>query len=614
MNVFLATRLVIDTAFPQLCEHPCVTIRKTLLLAFLFVGLGPAILLAYLAFVKASHAIQSEIELGLSTQASTIAVDIDKVIFERLQNAATWSRLEVMQDLQVKDVDKRLSNFLARSQQGYSGIYRALYAVDAKGRVVASSNPASIGQSIPPRPTWQQTDLSGGLMTLELPEASPIPGTDVLTIRTPISSAFGNGSLGQLLLNFDWTQIDSLLDKSAGGERMVALLDTNGRLVAASHRLQLILPQLDRTLASWGKATHDSSILVKASPPLPATEMLVGVGQSVGFAEFHGFGWRTLVIMPRNEALKPVHHMALIFLAILSGIAFITVFAAFWVSREIAKPIVALTAFSRRYMLDGVLTKAPPAAGIEVTELRDTFVQMVQNIDLSRQNLVRAAKLAAVGEMSAVIAHEVRTPLGILRSSAQMLQREPSLSKEGREMMGFIESETERINRLVSTMLDSARPRPPHFAATDMHELIRRSVALLAAQALKQGVSLTIRFEAHDPRAECDAEQMTQVLLNLFLNGLQILGHGGQIVVTTKDAGNWFAIEIADDGPGIAPENRKRVFEAFFFLREGGIGLGLAVVQQIIVAHGGQIEATESELGGALFQIRFPRNLSGHDT
>lgn len=586
------------------------TIRKTLLLAFLFVGLGPATLLAYFAFVKASQAIQSEIELGLSNQASTITVDIDKVMFERLQNAATWSHLEVMQDLQVQDVDKRLSGFLQRLQQGYAGIYQNLYTVSSNGHIAASSDPIAIGRRVMTGPAWQQINVAGTMMTLELPEVDTAKQASVLTIRTPIVSSFGNGTLGQLYLRFDWTQIENLLDQAAGSGRMVALIDADGRLIAASRRLRVVLPQFDRTLASWGKDIHDGSILTKGSAPLPKTEMIVGIAQSKGFAGFPGFGWHTLVITPRSEALVPVHHMALIFMSILGVVALFIIAASSWVSREIARPIVALTAFSRRYMREEVLTEAPPAAGVEITELRDTFVQMVQNIDLSRQNLVRAAKLAAVGEMSAVIAHEVRTPLGILRSSAQMLKREPGLSKEGREMMGFIESETERINRLVSTLLDSARPRPPHFAATDMHELIRRSVALMASQALKQEVRLTTNFDAYDPWAECDAEQMTQVLLNLILNGLQILGHGGQIVVTTRDAGESFAVEIADDGPGIAPENRKRIFEAFFFLREGGIGLGLAVVQQIIVAHGGQIVATGSELGGALFQIRFPRNIS----
>jgi hypothetical protein len=120
-----------------------VTIRRTLLGAFLLVALAPAILLAGLAFVKARAALQGEIEQSLTAQAGAVAADLDKVLFERLQNAAVWSRLEVMQDLQVQDVDRRLSSFLARLREGYGGVYRELSAVDRQGRIIASSEPAA---------------------------------------------------------------------------------------------------------------------------------------------------------------------------------------------------------------------------------------------------------------------------------------------------------------------------------------------------------------------------------------------------------------------------------------------------------------------------------------
>jgi two-component system sensor histidine kinase HydH len=281
------------------------------------------------------------------------------------------------------------------------------------------------------------------------------------------------------------------------------------------------------------------------------------------------------------------------------------------VSREIARPITALTGFARGYMRNKVLQAPPVTRGGEVGELTEAFVQMVRDIDQSQQNLVRASKLAVVGEMSSVIAHEVRTPLGILRSSAQMLQRESGISEEGRELVGFIESETERLNRLVSAMLDTARPRAPTFGAVDMHALIGKSIAMLGAQAEKKQVVVTASLQAAKPVIECDEEQITQVLLNLLMNGLQILDHGGHIEIATHDDASCLYIEIADDGPGIDPAERTRVFEAFFFKREGGIGLGLAIVQQIVVAHGGEIEAAESRLGGALFRIRLPRKQSG---
>ena len=586
------------------------TIRKTLLVAFLSVGLLSAILLASLAFVKAREAVQAEIERNLAIQATGVAADIDKMMFERLQNAATWSHLDIMQDMQVHDVDKRLSHFLAGLHAGYKDVYLNLSCVDSDSRVVSSSNAAQVGQRVVSRPAWLRASLSGANVELE----SPIPNeSGALVMRVPVASAFASGTLGLLRLKLDWSELYDVLDQatSGGGGRTLAILDRDGRLIAASRELRERGLLLGKGLADWRKGTAGRAVSVRAGAPVANSDVIVGAASSRGYANFAGFGWTTLIIQPVDQALAPVHRMALIFLGLLGLIALLTFSMATWVSREIARPITALTGFARGYMRNKVLQAPPVAQGGEVGELTEAFVQMVRDIDQSQQNLVRASKLAVVGEMSSVIAHEVRTPLGILRSSAQMLQRESGISEEGRELVGFIESETERLNRLVSAMLDTARPRAPSYVAVDMHDLIRKSIAMLGAQADKKQVSVTASLLAAKPVIECDAEQMTQVLLNLLMNGLQLLGHGGRIEMATHDDERTLYIDIADDGPGIDPAERARVFEAFFFKREGGIGLGLAIVQQIVNSHGGEIEALESRLGGALFRIRLPRKQTG---
>jgi signal transduction histidine kinase len=209
--------------------------------------------------------------------------------------------------------------------------------------------------------------------------------------------------------------------------------------------------------------------------------------------------------------------------------------------------------------------------------------------------------------MAAVIAHEVRTPLGILRSSAQILRREEGISDEGRELMAFIEGETERLNRLVSAMLDSARPRPLRKALADLNVQARQCGGMLAAQMEKHGISVGYQLDAANPLMDCDVEQITQVILNLLLNAMQVLPDNGHIELRTHDDSEQLFIEISDNGPGIPLEARTRIFEAFFFGREGGVGLGLAIVQQIVTAHGGEITVGESDLGGARFIIRLPR-------
>jgi two-component system, NtrC family, sensor histidine kinase HydH len=584
-----------------------VNIRKTLLVAFLGVSLVPAIVLASLAFVKAREAVQAEIERNLTVQAAGIAKDVDKMMFERLQNAATWSRLDIMQDLQIRDVDKRLSRFLADLQLGYQDVYLNLSCADAQGLVISSSDAGQLGQLVESRPTWLKTTLSGAAVELELPGEA---GSSAAMMRSPIISMFTGERLGSLRLKLDWSDISDVLDQAAGSDRMLAILDGEGRLIAASQGVRERGLLLGNELAAWREIGAGKTVMRQGAPLIDA-EVMVGAARAHGYAHFSGFGWTTLIIQPVDRALAPVHQMAWIFLALLGVGVVVTVFLATWVSREIARPIIGLTTFTRGYMRSKVL-QVPAAAGSgEVGELTEAFVQMVRDIDLSQQNLVRASKLAVVGEMSSIIAHEVRTPLGILRSSAQMLQREAGISEEGHELVGFIESETERLNRLVSAMLDTARPRAPSYGEVDLHALIRQSVAMLAAQTAKKAVLVSESLQAANSVIECDEEQMTQVLLNLLMNGLQILDHGGRIDVASHDDGQYLYIEIADDGPGIDPAERARVFEAFFFKREGGVGLGLAIVQQIVAAHRGEIEATEGKLGGALFRIRLPRQQTG---
>jgi len=583
-----------------------VSIRKTLLVAFVSVGLASAALLSGLAFIQARQALQAEIERSLDVQAKVVSAEVDKMMFERLQNAVTWSRLDIMQDMQVRDVDKRLSQFLADLRSGYGDVYSQLCAVDPQGLVLSSSNAALVGSPMagPAASSAPIVRTPYAEVSLAFPSQSELRSVEM---SVPVHAAFREGSLGTLRLQLDWSRVGEVLDQAAGAEgRMVAVLDGQGRMIAGSAELRRNGMLMGTALAGWRHPSRAVMIRPGAGPG--DSELIVGTAESRGYAALGSLGWTTLVIQPVDLAFAPIHRMSIGFLALFGLILLCTVLTAIWVSRKIAEPIVALTAFARGYVREKAHGAPPPAGSGEVGELSEAFVSMVRDIAESQQQLVRASKLAVVGEMSAVIAHEVRTPLGILRSSAQILRREKHISRDGLELLGFIESETERLNRLVSAMLDTARPRAASYSEVDLHALMRECVAMLAGQAEARGVVVSEGPLAADATIQCDKEQMTQVLLNILMNGLQILKNGGRIEVSTHDAGaGRLRIDVADDGPGIDPAERNRVFEAFFFQREGGIGLGLAIVQQIIAAHGGEIEAAQSALGGALFRIELPR-------
>jgi signal transduction histidine kinase len=274
-----------------------------------------------------------------------------------------------------------------------------------------------------------------------------------------------------------------------------------------------------------------------------------------------------------------------------------------------------------RFSSQGAL---PPAGGpLEVRALTNAFGKMIEDLTLSKENLTRAAKLAVAGEMAAAMSHEIRTPLGILRSSAQVLAREKNLSVEGREVASFISTETERLNKLVSTLVDSARPRQPEFAMYDIVALLENAVAMLRMQANKKNINLELGINVLAEGAvlkqvliECDGEQITQVVLNLLLNAIQILAPGSRVVVSLLEDADSVTISVADNGTGVEEALKEQIFDPFFTQRQGGIGLGLAVSKQIVTAHFGSLTVETSSLTngdtatashGADFRVRLPR-------
>jgi signal transduction histidine kinase len=585
-----------------------VTIRRILLFAFLAVGLLPAVALTVLAFTRARDALRTEIDQSLAVQAATVAADLDKMLFERLQNAATWNHLEVMQDLHVGDVDKRVSSFLSEMKLRYGGVYTELHAIDSGGHVAASSVPAAIGSVWPAMTAWQRASLPGGTVLLQAPTRR---GNDrpVVAIHAAISSQFTDGALGELVSLMDWGAVEQMLDAAGQDRRALLVVDPQGAIVAATRAFRDTLPGDLRLPPEWLQA-RTGGVTERAAAPLPGGRVMVGSAIAPGYDHFSGFGWTTLVLQPVDEALLPVKQMAVVFLGLLLATAAVIVLVAGLVSARIARPVVALTDYTRRFTLDQHAAIAPPPAMGEVGELRRAFIRMVEDLERSRQTLVQASKLAAVGEFAAVMAHEIRTPLGILRSSAQMLERDPATTAEARELVGFISSETQRLNKLVSAMLDSARARAPVRSAQNVEALAERCLAMLAHQAQKQNVEFVRQFGASDPIAEVDGEQLTQVFLNLLMNALQVLDRGGRISVSSRNEAQHLVIEIADNGPGIPAAERSRIFEPFVYRREGGLGLGLAVVRQIVKAHAGDIVADESPAGGACFRIRLPQSAS----
>ncbi len=596
-------------------ESTSLTLRRTLLLAFVLLGLLPSAALSWLSFTRTRDVMVGQIRLNLTVQARGLQADIDQMLFERFESAIVWSRSELMQDLRLGDVDKRVTNYLVDLHAGYRGVYDYLDCRTGSGQVIASSLPTRIGLSpraIDPTSISVLSSLDNATVTLSLPLTPVLDDSSPIMIETAIDSPYAKASSfsAHLSTAFDPRQISRLLDAAAIGRRVIVVVDAQGRWVAGSSGLRgLKLPDDAGRLAGLALANAPADGITQNAPWLNAPA-LSGKSRSTPTSTFAGSGWTTLVYEPVDEALAPVSQMAAIFAGLLLAVFIAMLLAAAWIVPAISRPIVALTARTRRHQQGLASVDEVPLRSriVEIDLLARAYDDMVRAVERSRAELVRTSKMAMLGELAAVLAHEVRTPLGILRSSAQILQRDPGLTPEGVELMSFIESETERLNRLVSTMLDTARPRSPALVPCDIHDLLRRCAQMHDLRRGADGAShpTLLDFAATRSVASVDAEQMMQVVFNLLNNASQAAGPTGRVELATFDDPRGLCIACSDDGAGIPPDLAERMFDPFVTGRDGGIGLGLAVVRQVVTAHQGDIQVVRSAWGGARFIVRLP--------
>jgi signal transduction histidine kinase len=229
--------------------------------------------------------------------------------------------------------------------------------------------------------------------------------------------------------------------------------------------------------------------------------------------------------------------------------------------------------------------------------------------------LYRAERLAAVGQLAAGVAHEIRNPLTAIRSTMQYLLRGLDPGEPKHQLVEELLSEVDRINSTVGGLLSLSRSGELRKSESDLLEPLGKAVQLVQARAAEQGVVIESDFGGHPLLVLGDAGQLKQVFLNLLLNALQSIPGEGRIAVTaapwpslrSREEARWVQVRIADTGPGIPPDQLRRVFDPFYTTKHDGTGLGLAICHGIVEQHEGEIQM-ESELGaGTTVSIRLPR-------
>ena len=240
-------------------------------------------------------------------------------------------------------------------------------------------------------------------------------------------------------------------------------------------------------------------------------------------------------------------------------------------------------------------------------QMEEKIHKTTADLRKTEAQLIRSEKLAALGQLAAGIAHEIRNPLTSINILIHSLTKNFPSEDSHREDLNVIEEEIERINEILDRFLRFAKPAPPLLERTEVASIFEETLQLIRPRMEKQRVHVQKEFQDL-PMILMDREQMKQVALNLLLNAVQAMPRGGTLMLRGRNSkdGQWITISIQDSGVGIPNEDMNKLFDPFFSTKEGGIGLGLSIAHRIIDQHHGKIEVESDPGKGTLFTIWLP--------
>ncbi|HZQ24594.1 MAG TPA: ATP-binding protein [Terriglobales bacterium] len=238
-----------------------------------------------------------------------------------------------------------------------------------------------------------------------------------------------------------------------------------------------------------------------------------------------------------------------------------------------------------------------------VEQLRESRTEIER---LHRTQMSRAEHLATLGELATGLAHEIRNPLAGIAGVIEIVSRDLPPTSPARAVVKDVRLEIAQINRIVTDLLETARPRPPEIRPSDLNTTIEHAVMLARQQVLSKPITIELQKAPELPAVEHDGDQMHQVLLNLLINSVQAMDHGGTVRVQVSEDHGVAKIAVSDNGKGIPADNIPNIFRPFFTTKGNGTGLGLSLAKRIVEDHQGRIEVV-SELGkGTKFVISLP--------
>jgi signal transduction histidine kinase len=381
------------------------------------------------------------------------------------------------------------------------------------------------------------------------------------------------------------------------------------------------------TAAELTVLSPDGAVVVSTLPDALAAELESQLGDraTIGFATVEGSRYRVLardldqaggvelrlVVAASTEATDQLKRRLALTIVLTSGVALIvTIVIGLAMVKRTTRPLARLAAAAREVGRGELGCRVPGGGAREIETVAAEFNAMLGELDRSREELVRAEKLAAAGSMAAGVAHEIRNPLSAIRMNLQLMDRKTEAS-DLREEFGELLDEIDRLDLVVANLLDLAAPSRLAPEVQQLNPVLEGALRLTRRKLEHLGVQARCALSDDLPPVKLDPNKARQAFLNVILNAAEAMPEGGRLRVATHRAedGN-VEVSFTDSGAGMTGEAAARVFAPFFTTKTGGAGLGLHKVRNIMELHGGRVRFEPASPRGTRCILEFPS--AGH--
>jgi two-component system NtrC family sensor kinase len=604
------------------------SLRTKLMLLFFIFFFVPYGLLTLLTVSMSREMMRKSTKDHLQNLVEVKETAIEQWLRERISDGKSIAESQEVKSLDLKQMEPFLSLV-----KHFERAYLEIWVLNSKGHIV-SGDPSKISFE---REDWFQKAIKEGSF-VSMPALQPQSSKPAVTLSFAIKDARGQ-TIGVLKELVDLTYVSELISESKLGETgKLFIVDLQGEFVLHS-RLTDLLKQGPSRVPYFEKTQFKPTY----------TEVYTEVYEDYTGNEALG-SWKWIPSLrcylvgeqDTKEAFDEIDLLVKKAIIIFIVSTLLIVGISYGVMGRATGPIKRLsemvTSFANGHFDKTVSTSRKDEIGnlvagfnVMAEKLKKAYTELEGKIDASnkeleiayqmlkqrQEQLIRSEKMAALGQLSAGIAHEIRTPLTSIKIFIQSLAKEIDLDENQKEDFRIVMREIDRMNENITRFLNFARPEEPLFQAINVATLVKDAINLLAAKLRNSGIHLDISLPEEHPPVEGDPKQLAQVFLNLLLNAVEAMPQGGTLTIRSAVKVNpdshqdLLQLVIKDTGHGVPEKDRPYVFDPFFTRKEGGTGLGLSIVYSIVQKHNGRIEV-ESELGkGSSFILSLPIQKEG---